>query len=531
MLIKGSARGGAVDLARHLKSGDNERVTVIGVHGLAARDIEGALIEMDALGAGLKTPRTLYHMSISPEPGKDREMSEADWKFAERAALKKMGLDKQPYIFIEHQKIGKDGELRRHRHLVASRADLEHGRAIRADHNYRKHEELARALERHLGHERVQGAHAERDGKPRPERTPSYAEMQQDKRTGISRDEAKAFITGLWQTTDAARATKAALESHGWILARGDKTTAQGRAYLMVIDPQGGVHELARRVEGVKAAAIHARMAGIDPASLPSVAEAKAQRDRQHAQETAQEARQRQQPEAVRETRAGAGAGAAPQAPENRPDRQAEKHPEEGIPTYRPPSENASAATATGPIVAPEPETAGTGEKRTLGTTAGEIHAAWTAEAITRTEEHAADRHVREVVGKIERGVVQPIALGGKVLEKGLGIVARGLAAVLKIRPLAIFTAFDFGAGKPDSKEQTHQKAQAAGNVETLHARDYAATVQANEAARDEQMFRADQETQMPLAAPSYFRAITRPGNPADRERDDDRGREIERER
>ena len=234
------------------------------------------LIEMDALGAGLKTPRTLYHMSINPEPGKDREMRAGDWQFAERAALKKMGLEGQPYIAIEHEKYGRDGVLRRHRHLVASRTDLDHMRAIRADHNYRKHEELARALERHLGHEKVQGAHAEREGTERPERTPSYAEMQQAKRGAVSRDEAKVLITQLWQTTDTAGALKAALEDQGWRLARGDKTTAKGLAYLMVIDPQGGLHELARRVADVKPAAVHERMAAIDAAALPSVNEARA---------------------------------------------------------------------------------------------------------------------------------------------------------------------------------------------------------------------------------------------------------------
>ena len=168
MLVKGSARGGPAGLARHLKAEENERVRIIGVHGLAARDIEGALIEMDALGACLKTSRTLYHMSINPEPGRDRDMRDGDWQFSERAALKKMGLEGQPYIAIEHEKYGKDGVLRRHRHLVASRTDLDHMRAIRADHNYRKHEELARELERHLGHDRVQGAHAEREGAERP---------------------------------------------------------------------------------------------------------------------------------------------------------------------------------------------------------------------------------------------------------------------------------------------------------------------------------------------------------------------------
>jgi len=276
MLVKGSARGGPGSLARHLEAEDNERVTIIGIQGLGARDLEGALIEMDALGAELKTHRTLYHMSINPEPGKDREMREADWAYAAKTALKKMGLEGQPYIYIEHEKFGKDGALRRHRHLVASRADVENMRAIRADHNYRKHEEIARDVERHLGHAKVQGAHVEREGEERPDRTPTHAEMQQAKRGAVSRDDAKSFITKLWQTTDSATALQAALAANGWMLARGDKTTAKGRAYLMVLDPQGGLHELARRVEGVKAAAVHERMAALDPAGLPSMDEARA---------------------------------------------------------------------------------------------------------------------------------------------------------------------------------------------------------------------------------------------------------------
>jgi hypothetical protein len=58
-------------------------------------------------------------------------------------------------------------------------------------------------------------------------------------------------------------------------LARGDKTRADGGAYFMTIDPQGEVHEL-RRMMPVKAAALYERMADIDPASLPSIKEARA---------------------------------------------------------------------------------------------------------------------------------------------------------------------------------------------------------------------------------------------------------------
>ena len=42
-----------------------------------------------------------------------------------------------------------------------------------------------------------------------------------------------------------------------------------------MIDPYGGTHSLARRVEGAKAKDIRARMSDVDPELLPSVAEAR----------------------------------------------------------------------------------------------------------------------------------------------------------------------------------------------------------------------------------------------------------------
>ena len=274
VLIKGSARGDPVALAKHVKAEENERVTVIGTSGLLAQDIDGALMELDALGAMLKTKRTLYHASINPEPG-ERELTEIEHGIARTALLKGLGLENQPWIEIEHQKFGKDGVLRTHRHIVASRADLEHMRAIRADHNYRKHEQVARDLERQFGHAKVQGAHIDRDGNGRPERTPTQAEMREAKISGIDSKTAKAIVTGLWVATDSAQAMNAALESQGWKLAKGDKTRADGKPYLMLIDPCGGTHELRRRVEGVKAADIYARMDQIDADRLPSIKQAK----------------------------------------------------------------------------------------------------------------------------------------------------------------------------------------------------------------------------------------------------------------
>jgi hypothetical protein len=177
MNIKGRARGGPGNLANHLQKDENEQVWIIGIHDLMAQDIDGALMEMDALGAGLKTGKTLYHMQINPAPT-DPAMTPEQIDYAVMAALKKLDLDNQPHIVVGHLKTGESGIQREHYHVVASRIDLEHNRAISDSHNYRKHEEAAREIERTLGHERVQGAHIERFGIERPERTPSAAEMR-----------------------------------------------------------------------------------------------------------------------------------------------------------------------------------------------------------------------------------------------------------------------------------------------------------------------------------------------------------------
>jgi MobA/VirD2-like, nuclease domain len=275
MNIKGRARGAPRDLAGHLRKEENEAVWIIGIHELVGQDIDGALLEMDALGAGLKTSKTLYHMQISPAPT-DPAMTPEQIDYAVAVALEKLELGQQPHIVVGHRKAGKDGIEREHYHVVASRTDLEHNRAISDSHNYLKHELAAREIERTLGHERVQGAHAERFGTERPERTPTAAEMRQAERGAVPAKEAKALGAEIWQSTDSGKAISAALESHGWQLARGDKERKDGGAYFMAVDPHGHAHEL-RRMVPVKAAALYERMADIDPAMLPSVKETKQQ--------------------------------------------------------------------------------------------------------------------------------------------------------------------------------------------------------------------------------------------------------------
>jgi hypothetical protein len=263
MVIKGRSRSGADELATHLMRVDtNERMEVAEVRGTVAGDVRGALREMMAVAAGTRCKSALYHASINVRV--EERMTAEHWPATLDRLEARLGFAGQPRVVVMHEKHGRE-----HVHVVWSRIDAARMCAISDSFNYRAHEEVAREMERALGHEHTQGAHVERDGVERPERTLSYQERQQAERVGIDIEALTATITELWRTTDTGRAFVAALESQGLRLAIGDR-----RAFV-VIDAAGAVHSLARRIEGVRTATLRERMRDVDLAALPSVAEAR----------------------------------------------------------------------------------------------------------------------------------------------------------------------------------------------------------------------------------------------------------------
>lgn len=263
MIVKGKARSGASDLAAHLlRTDQNERVSVVELRGVAASGLDAALREMAAHSAGTRCARPLYHASVNTAPGELLDPLQA-MRAIDRLE-RELGLAGQPRAIVQHVKNG-----RTHLHAVWDRIDLAQGKAIHDGHNYRRHETVARALEREFCHARIQGAHVERQGRQRPARTPSHAEMQQAARTGLTPQQAKAAITRLWRASSGGQGFAAALHAEGWMLARGD------RRDFVLLDPAGELHGLSRRIEGATAAMIRVGMADLDPASLPTVAEAR----------------------------------------------------------------------------------------------------------------------------------------------------------------------------------------------------------------------------------------------------------------
>ena len=113
MVIKGRARGGSVALAKHLERRDtNEQVTVRELRGVTARDVEGALREMDCMGAGAISKRTLYHAAINTAPT-ERLTDDQKQRAIERLETE-LGFAGQPRIVVEHLKKGRE-----HIHVVS----------------------------------------------------------------------------------------------------------------------------------------------------------------------------------------------------------------------------------------------------------------------------------------------------------------------------------------------------------------------------------------------------------------------------
>lgn len=265
MIIKGNPAGNVGFWTRHLQSTDNERAEVVEIRGLLAEDLPTGLREMEAVAAGSRSHGNfMYQANISPLAYE--HLTPEQWTEAVDTLEKNLGLEGHQRIVVEHEKRGEDGELRTHRHVIWNRVDVDDLRVADMGGNWRTHERTARELEQRFdltpspGHDR-----GSLDRKPALE----LWEIRAAERSGIAPADVKAELTELWRQSESGQGFAAALDERGYILAKGD------RRDFCVIDQAGDVHSLARRLDGVKAAEVRARMVDVDRDSLPTVAEAR----------------------------------------------------------------------------------------------------------------------------------------------------------------------------------------------------------------------------------------------------------------
>lgn len=264
MVIKGKQRAGARNLARHLSRTDtNETAELVELRGVAARSLKGALCEIEAVAAGTRCKQALYHAMINTHP--QEPLTPDQWAQAVERLEDGLGLTGQPRAIVRHIKDGRE-----HLHVVWSRIDIDKMKAIPLGHNYAKHERVSRQLEQEFGHRTVKGVHTGDRSEPRPIAAVQHDEHQQAERQGVSVAQVRATLTDAWRTTTSGRGFADVLAAKGYIVARGD------RRDHVVLDSAGTAHTPRRRIDGATAAEIKDRLADLDPAKLPSVAEARA---------------------------------------------------------------------------------------------------------------------------------------------------------------------------------------------------------------------------------------------------------------
>jgi hypothetical protein len=275
IIIEGGSRCAGSWWSAHLQNTEkNERAQLVAVEGLSAETVPEMFREMHGMAMGSKAKNYFYQANINPRA--DEHLTPAQRAEAVATLGRNLGLDGQPHFVIEHEKNG-----RVHQHVVWLRVDMERMRAIPDSLTARVHEQTSRELETKFGLEPGKSVLvADRDFE-RPERLAKKHERFRGAQSGIDPHAVARELRTLREHSDGPASFRAGMEAAGYVLARGDR-----RDYVAV-DQAGHPHVLSRGL-GIKAAELRQYMQGIDPQSLPSVAEATT---RQRARESAREAR------------------------------------------------------------------------------------------------------------------------------------------------------------------------------------------------------------------------------------------------
>lgn len=253
MILKGSQRGGALQLARHLlKTDENDHVEVHELRGFASESLTHALHEVVAMAKGTACSQFLFSLSLNPP-----ETETVPVKVFEDAVERveqKLGLSGQPRAIVFHEKEG-----RRHAHAVWSRIDTEQMKAINLPFYKDKLTKISKELFLEQGWRLPDGL---RDKEQRDPTTFSREEWQQAKRTKQDPRALKALLQECWAVSDTRAAFAHALEERGFYLAKGD------RRGFVAVDFRGEVYVLSRWT-GRKTRDLKDKLG--DPSSLPSV--------------------------------------------------------------------------------------------------------------------------------------------------------------------------------------------------------------------------------------------------------------------
>ena len=257
MILTGSQRGGARQLAAHLLSPENDHVTVHEVRGFAAHDLTGVFIEAHAVAKGTKCRQFLFSLSLNPPP--EADVPTPDFEDAIKQIEKKLGLAGQPRAIVFHEK-----NARRHAHVVWSRIDPQSMKAKQMSFYKMKLREVSQLLYKQHGWTMPAGL---ADSKNRDPRNFTLHEWLHAKRAEQDPRDIKEAFQDAWHISDSKDAYINALSERGYKLAKGD------RRGFVAVDYEGNVFAIARWT-GIKTKEVRARLGHEN--DLPTIDDQKA---------------------------------------------------------------------------------------------------------------------------------------------------------------------------------------------------------------------------------------------------------------
>lgn len=236
MMINGQAVKGAKRLTTHLLKPENERFRIIEVQGIDTSETPDAMYQamqdMEAMGrmTQSQTGRVLYHANIDPM-GHER-LTPEQYKFAADALMKKLGLEDQPRIIVEHIKKG-----RQHAHIVVQLTDTETGTVKQLSNNYYKQTAVAKELEKTLQLEQA----------PRAKTGKAYTQKdhQQAKRRGQDINVYREMVQNAYLQSINGRQFAGHLKKQGYTLAKGERRS------LVVLNGHGSPRSLSRDLKPI----------------------------------------------------------------------------------------------------------------------------------------------------------------------------------------------------------------------------------------------------------------------------------------
>lgn len=269
MIAKGTQHDNGSKLADYLTKGKHgETAELWELRGFAAEDIKEAFRSIHVMAEATKAEQPFFHVQVRLPEGE--KLTREQWEHCAARIERMLKLKDQPRAIAFH--IDKEtGE--EHMHVAWSRIDAETMKAIPLPFYKERLKKICRELEQEFGITQVKN---ERDSKI--DYAPTRNEDEQARRLGVDVHKIRETIRGCFDRSDCGRAFEAALAQEGMILAKGDR-----RDYL-VIDQEGGMYALGKKLLEVTAAQVRNKLADLDRAQLPTLEQA---RERQLARELA----------------------------------------------------------------------------------------------------------------------------------------------------------------------------------------------------------------------------------------------------